>query len=494
MWFRTPTGSFSVARHAQPMQPTRRCWGVAGMGLMFIALGVAAAQPIMLLGAGGLGAYLIGHAVAFTLAATRVDETLDVELTPSRTHVEVDRRVECVLTAVSSKPLPCPVRLDVSLPTPLGELTGRPVLELDVGETTEETVFYLEPAVAGLTTVGPVTLEVTGEAGLFSETVSAVTGVELTVEPAAADRIHVGQGGSEITAPYGEHPSGRTGPGLTPAELREYVPGNPADRIDWKATARLGSPYVREFETETDRRTVLIVDARAHLAGEGRTEGPFAAIRAVALAVTANAEALDDPLGMYAVGDEGLIHRTSPDSLPSTYREIRESLQRLEPTSQDSANGHITDSLSPAIARRWADRLAADDPFAMALRPYLEASDPYVQRIAADPLFETVRAELRRLRGETWTVLVTDDTDRPRLRESVKLARRGGDHVLVFIAPRSLYAQPEHAQTQRRDAFVEFEEFRRELDRLARVSAFEIGPARQVDAVLARATRQEAVR
>jgi hypothetical protein len=138
--------------------------------------------------------------------------------------------------------------------------------------------------------------------------------------------------------------------------------------------------------------------------------------------------------------------------------------------------------------------LSGDTSFEATLRPFVAANDPYVQRIAADPLFETVRSELTRLRGETWTILVTDDTDRPRLRESVKLASRGGDHVLAFIAPQSLYATDDETRARRRESFVDFEEFRRELDRLPRVSAFEIGPATQVDTVLARASRREVSR
>lgn len=473
------------------MQPTRRCWSVAGAGLVLLALGAVAAQPIAFVGATGLGAYLIGHAVAFTVAAARVDETLSVSLTPSRTHVEVGTPVECAVRATAATPIPCSVTLDVGLPTPLGDVTGTPTIQLEAGATSSETVLQLEPAVAGATTVGPITLELEHDSGLFTETVSTETAAELTVEPASSRRVHVGRGGSEIAAAYGEHPSGRTGAGLTPTELREYVAGDSADRIDWKATARLGSPYVREFEAETDRQTVLVVDARSRLAGDGNREEPFTAIRSVALAVAGNAEALGDPLGMYAVGDEGLVTRTPPSSAPRAYREIREALQRLQPTPPErGTQTEPGDRLPPATARRWADRLETSDQFARTLRPFVAASDPYVQRIAADPLFETVRSELTRVRGETWTVLVTDDTDRPRLRESVKLASRGGDHVLAFIAPRSLYDDGRTPRAQRREAFVDFEEFRRELDRLPRVSAFEIGPATQVNALLARASRR----
>ena len=477
------------------MQATRRCWSVAGTGLVVLALGAVAAQPIAFLGAAGLGAYLIGHAAAFTVAASQVDETLDISLTPSRRRAEVGTPVECAVAAIATTPLPCSVTLDVDLPTPLNDVTGTPTIHFDAGETAGETVLQLEPAVAGQTTLGPITLEFEHDTGLFTETVTTETAVDLTVEPPSSGRVHVGQGSSEIAAAYGEHTSDRRGAGLTPAELREYAPGDSADSIDWKATARLSTPYVREFEAETDRRTVLLVDARSRLAGDNSGQAPFSVIRSVALAVAGNAEALGDPLGMYAIGDEGLVHRTSPSGAPRAYREIREALHRLQPTPPETAGrDELTDRLPPATARRWADQLDGSDQFAKSLRPFVETSDPYVQRIAADPLFETVRSELTRLRGENWTVLVTDDTDRPRLRESVKLASRSGNHVLAFITPQSLYDDGQTPQPQRREAFVDFEEFRRKLDRLPRVSAFEIGPATQVKAVLAQASRREASR
>jgi uncharacterized protein (DUF58 family) len=203
------------------MQPTRRCWSVAGAGLVLLTLGAVAAQPIAFLAAAGLGAYLIGHAAAFTLAAAQADETLDVSLTPSRTHVEVGTPVECAVAASATTPLPCSVTLDVDLPTPLNDVTGTPTIRLDPGETAGETVLQLEPAVAGQTTLGPITLELEHDTGLFTETVTTETAVDLTVEPPSSGRVHVGRGGSEIAAAYGEHTSDRRGGGLKPGAQRE---------------------------------------------------------------------------------------------------------------------------------------------------------------------------------------------------------------------------------------------------------------------------------
>jgi uncharacterized protein (DUF58 family) len=42
--------------------------------------------------------------------------------------------------------------------------------------------------------------------------------------------------------------------------LREYRPGDPLQRIDWKSTARTGSPIVKEYQDEFFERHALILD------------------------------------------------------------------------------------------------------------------------------------------------------------------------------------------------------------------------------------------
>ncbi len=46
-----------------------------------------------------------------------------------------------------------------------------------------------------------------------------------------------------------------------PSGLREYVPGDPIRRIDWKVTARLGKPHVRTYDHTVDRYLVIMLDA-----------------------------------------------------------------------------------------------------------------------------------------------------------------------------------------------------------------------------------------
>ena len=60
----------------------------------------------------------------------------------------------------------------------------------------------------------------------------------------------------------GRHTSRLRGRGLNFEEMRDYLPGDDIRSIDWKATARTGSPHVRVFTEERDRPALLVVDQR----------------------------------------------------------------------------------------------------------------------------------------------------------------------------------------------------------------------------------------
>lgn len=52
------------------------------------------------------------------------------------------------------------------------------------------------------------------------------------------------------------------GRGLSFDELRHYSPGDDLRRLDWRASLRIGKPFVRTFTEERDRPTLLLVDQR----------------------------------------------------------------------------------------------------------------------------------------------------------------------------------------------------------------------------------------
>ena len=60
----------------------------------------------------------------------------------------------------------------------------------------------------------------------------------------------------------GRHTSKLRGRGLNFEELRDYLPGDDTRNIDWKVTARAGTPYVRVYTEEKDRTVWLLIDQR----------------------------------------------------------------------------------------------------------------------------------------------------------------------------------------------------------------------------------------
>lgn len=469
------------------MRPTRRFWTTAGFALVLAVGAVLFQRPVLLVGSAGVGAWLLARQYLFVRAVIRLDEALTVEQAVTPERVATDEDAHVTLTATLADAVPLAASVTAAPPT---QATGSTVtdrtLTLSSGEHEAATTFAVSVPVAGSFTFDAPTVAIHDPAGFFHETLARGATPTLAVEPRAPRNVHIGEGGEEIAAAFGEHRAGRLGTGLEPAELREYVAGDAAKRIDWKATARLNHPYVREYEAETDRTTVLLVDHRAAMQAGPAGETKLDYAREVALAFLNSTRELDDPLGLYTVGDGGLTGRDLPEAGPNQYATIRRRLLELAPTdASEPADGH-RESRTPAAARAAAGRLQADDSaFGATLRPYFADAATYVQRIEADPLFGTARTALTRLRGSLWTIILTDDTNRAELRETVKLARRGDDNVLAFITPSVLFEPGGLADLEAAyDRYLEFEAFRRSLARLDRVAAFEVGPGDRIGAIL----------
>ncbi len=58
----------------------------------------------------------------------------------------------------------------------------------------------------------------------------------------------------------GDHHSPFRGQGLEFDAVREYVPGDDIRNIDWRVTARTGSPHLKLFKQERERHVLLCID------------------------------------------------------------------------------------------------------------------------------------------------------------------------------------------------------------------------------------------
>jgi hypothetical protein len=86
---------------------------------------------------------------------------------------------------------------------------------------------------------------------------------------------------------------------------------------------------------------------------------------------------------------------------------------------------------------------------------------------------------------EFSVVILTDDTDPKRLWDLVQYCRGTVDQVMLFLTPHVLFEPGglDDLETAY-ERYLEFEEFRRELDGLPNVTAFEVGPGDRLDAII----------
>jgi len=467
------------------MHFTSRYWAGVSLAGVLTVTALLLEQPAPLVGAAGIGTWLLAQQYRFVRQTRETLEGLSVVQTSSRDRV-VKGNPFVVVAAVSADH-------DVSLAV---EVTCNPSVSvsgvdaddrrcrLDTGKRSATTTMTGTGTVAGEITYGRPDVRVTDPFGFFEVTTRVGDPLPIQVAARSPRELHIGAGGERLAVGYGEHDTAQLGTGLEPAEIREYSPGDNIRRIDWKATARLNYPHIRKYERKTQRRAALVVDHRIEM-GSGPSGGRMLDYAVdVALLFLNDARRNGDPVGLYAIGDKGTTVETGLSAGIDQYNHVRRCLEDLEPTG-GSGPEEPAFSTHQTRARQLAAQLSESTQFDDTLRPYVSERAAYVRRTRNRPLFSTVRTHAAPLREATWTVLITDDTDRAEVHDTVKLAQQYGSHVAVFLTPRVLFE--DHAVDER-DAvsqrYREFENFRQTLMELDGVTAFEVAPGNKLDAVL----------
>jgi uncharacterized protein (DUF58 family) len=472
------------------MRPTSRFHHVGAAAAVLAGVGLLAQSAPAVVGGLVLGCWLLVSQFTALEEFQKTTEQLTVELTPVQNVVTVEQEFSVTAEASLTAPARSPVTVTVALPTG-AELTSDidPTCRLEPGETDASTTFRCSFPIAGEFAFPPMSIDLVDHRGTVTETLTRDPKETIRVDPREPHNIHIGQGGERVTA-YGEHSAGQDTSGIVPAETRQYMAGDALRQIDWKATARMQSPHVREFEGETDRQTIIAIDHSQVMAQgpDGQTMLDYA--REVALGFARAAESVDDPLGLYAIGDHGITTQQLPTSAPRGYQHIRNALYGLSPTNAEGTKRgakNAGDSLTrPQDARAAARALANEDsPFAQTVAPFLENSEAYVHRIESDPLFRGIERLFAETTGEVWLILLTADTGRNRLRDIASLAANNGGSLSLFLTPRVLFdAGAMDDLNQAYERYASFETFRRTVGGNQRTNVFELGPGDRLEALL----------
>lgn len=145
-------------------------------------------------------------------------------------------------------------------------------------------------------------------------------------------------------------------------DLRAYVSGDEVKDIDWKATARFGSPLVRNYSANRQHELVLLVDTGKTMAARSASGEPKSELAILVAGVIGYLAIRHGDRVSLAHGDEDGIHR-----LPSvgTESELERLLRRIDssitPTGpQSNLVSLVTDALR-VIRRRSIVVVVVDD-------------------------------------------------------------------------------------------------------------------------------------
>lgn len=469
------------------MRVTTRFQTLAALGVGLAIWMIVLEAFVLLFGATAVLAWLLGQQYRFSSVVDTARDQLRIDQHTTDTLIATEQTTLVTVAVTATAPLPIDLVIEPS--PPAGADTDVAVLSLARGETRAETTIEPTWPVAGSFTFESPTVTARDSLGLFEVTFETGSELTVTVEPRRPRNVHVGEGGDLTATGFGDHDRGQHGSGLNPEEVRKYIPGDTVRNIDWKATARLNEPHVREFEAETDRKTVLFVDHRATMGMGQERETKLDFAREVVLAFVESARERSDPLGCYTIGDNGLTGTFEPSADTERQGRVRRQLQAIEPTtphSSEKAQTHSTQSPSAVRARTLKQRLADDKTeLGQRIAPFFDKPNVYVKSLGEQPLFGAVQSGMTRFGGSLWSIIVTDDEHRTELREAVKLASRGERRVLVFLTPSVLFEPGGLSDLDTAyERYTGFERFRRDLASMDNVSAFEVGPADRFAAVI----------
>lgn len=218
----------------------------------------------------------------------------------------------------------------------------------------------------------------------------------MALEPAARGlRFSSRQPVNSILA--GQHGSRLRGRGLDFEELRRYLPGDDLRQLDWRASQRLGKPYVRTYSEERDRPVLVVVDQRMGMYfGSVRSFKSVVAARLAGLSAWMAYQA-GDRVGGMVFSDDGIDQvrpLRSRERIQALFAAIVRRNQSLRADAPDvDASARLNEALQAALASAPHDCLVclisdfagADDNTLRLLRT-LAAHNDVIASLVYDPL------------------------------------------------------------------------------------------------------------
>ncbi len=122
----------------------------------------------------------------------------------------------------------------------------------------------------------------------------------------------------------GQYRSGFRGQGLDFDDFREYQPGDEPRFIDWKVTARTGTPYIRRFHEEREQVLLLAVDASGSMGYASGADSKLEYAARLAAVLAYSAVQNGDKVGLLLYGRQPHFYLPPAKGMKQCLRIVRE--------------------------------------------------------------------------------------------------------------------------------------------------------------------------
>lgn len=159
----------------------------------------------------------------------------------------------------------------------------------------------------------------------------------------------------------GQYRSGFRGQGLEFDDFREYMPGDEPRFIDWKVTARTGTPYVRKFHEEREQALLLAVDVSGsmHYAGADAADTKLEYAATLAAVLTYSAVLNGDKVGLLLFGCSPTFYLPPVKGMKQCLRIVRE-IVSASPGGKDHGMSTVSDLVLQTQRKRSIVFLMSD--------------------------------------------------------------------------------------------------------------------------------------
>lgn len=239
------------------------------------------------------------------------------------------------------------------------------------------------------------------------------------------------------------------GSGIEFSEAREYVPGDDVRRIDWNVTARMGTPWVKEFVEERDLAVVSVVDRSPSMLVATPEGGRLRAAAELVALLGFSAAYNNDRTGLLLFSDSVDSYVRPRRGTRHVLRQVRDVLLADVAPGRATAMGPALDHLSRVLLRRSVIFVISDfftSGYAQSLQTLarrhdviaLTLIDPFDVELPDVGLLDVIHAETgRRLLVDTGSRAVReayrDAAARRAAARDTRLTRAGVDRVEVRL-------------------------------------------------------------